>query len=140
MAAVKGEWVNDRQHVKAPLAKYTQPNGERRVEVNAEQGQFAHTVFNLVERRNEMSLLEAELKTGRTHQIRVHLQHCGFPIAGDDKYGDSAWNKALRASGFKRMFLHAKSFTFEHPVTNEAVSVAAPLPRELAEFWYGETA
>lgn len=138
MAAVKGEWVNDRQHVKAPLAKYTQPNGERRVEVNTEEGQFAHTVFNLVERRHDMSLLEAELKTGRTHQIRVHLQHCGYPIAGDDKYGDSVWNKALRASGFKRMFLHAKSFTFEHPVTAESVTVEAPLPRELAAFWYGE--
>ena len=140
MAVVKGEWVNDRQHVKLPLAKYTQANGERRVEVNGEEGQFAHTVFNLIERRPEMSLLEAELKTGRTHQIRVHLQHCGFPIAGDDKYGDSAWNKALRASGFKRMFLHAKSFTFEHPVTHERVTVEAPLPRELAAFWYGESA
>lgn len=140
MAAVKGEWMNDRQHVKAPLAKYTQPNGERRVEVNLEDGQFAHTIFNLVERRADMSLLEAELKTGRTHQIRVHLSHCGFPIAGDDKYGDNAWNKALRASGFKRMFLHAKSFTFEHPVTTESVTVEALLPRELAEFWYGAPA
>ena len=72
--------------------------------------------------------------------ICVHLQHCGFPIAGDDKYGDNAWNKALRASGFKRMFLHAKSFTFEHPVTAESTTVEAPLPRELAEFWYGEPA
>jgi 23S rRNA pseudouridine955/2504/2580 synthase len=136
-AAVRGEWVNDRQHVKLPLAKYTRPDGERRVEVNDKEGQFAHTIFNLVERRRDMSLLEAELKTGRTHQIRVHLQHCGFPIAGDDKYGDAAWNKTLRASGFKRMFLHAKSFTFDHPVTGESITVEAPLPRELAAFWYG---
>ncbi|HNY46849.1 MAG TPA: RluA family pseudouridine synthase, partial [Casimicrobium sp.] len=136
-AAVRGEWVNDRQHVKLPLAKYTRPDGERRVEVNDKEGQFAHTIFNLVERRRDMSLLEAELKTGRTHQIRVHLQHCGFPIAGDDKYGDAAWNKTLRASGFKRMFLHAKSFTFDHPVTGASITVEAPLPRELAAFWYG---
>lgn len=140
LAAVKGEWVNDRQHVKAPLAKYTRPDGERRVEVNRDDGQFAHTVFNLLERRPEMSLLEAELKTGRTHQIRVHLQHVGFPIAGDDKYGDAAWNRQLRTHQpvpLKRMFLHAKSFTFEHPVTAAAVTVEAPLPRELAAFWYG---
>ncbi|HOB01860.1 MAG TPA: RluA family pseudouridine synthase [Casimicrobium huifangae] len=143
LAAVKGEWVNDRQHVKAPLAKYTRPDGERRVEVNADEGQFAHTIFNLLERRPEMSLLEAELKTGRTHQIRVHLQHLGFPIAGDDKYGDAAWNKLLRGRQpvpLRRMFLHAKSFTFEHPVTGLPITVEAPLPRELASFWYGNTA
>jgi len=137
LAAVKGEWVNDRQHVKAPLAKYTRADGERRVEVNADEGQFAHTIFNLLERRPEMSLLEAELKTGRTHQIRVHLQYSGFPILGDDKYGDAATNKALRANGLKRMFLHAKSFSFEHPVTGQTIKVEAPLPPELAKFWYG---
>jgi 23S rRNA pseudouridine955/2504/2580 synthase len=139
LVAVKGEWVNDRQHVKVPLAKYTRPDGERRVEVNADDGQFAHTIFNLLERGANMSLLEAELKTGRTHQIRVHCQHSGFPIAGDDKYGDAAWNKQLKAGGFKRMFLHAKSFTFVHPVTNVETTVEAPLPAELADFWYGAT-
>jgi 23S rRNA pseudouridine955/2504/2580 synthase len=137
LAVTKGEWVNDRQHVKAPLAKYTQKNGERRVEVNKEEGQFAHTVFNLLERRADMSLVEAELKTGRTHQIRVHLQHIGFPIAGDSKYGDLAWNKVLAQQGLKRMFLHAKSFEFEHPITMQTLKVEAPLPRELAVFWYG---
>jgi 23S rRNA pseudouridine955/2504/2580 synthase len=140
LAVAKGEWVNDRQHVKAPLAKYTQKNGERRVEVNKEEGQFAHTVFNLLERRADMSLVEAELKTGRTHQIRVHLQHIGFPIAGDSKYGDLAWNKLLAQRGLKRMFLHAKSFEFEHPITLKTLKVEAPLPRELAEFWYGSGA
>ena len=138
LVAVKGEWVNDRQHVKLPLAKFTRPDGERRVEVNADEGQFAHTIFNLLERGVDMSLLEAELKTGRTHQIRVHCQHSGFPIAGDDKYGDATWNKVLKAGGFKRMFLHAKSFTFEHPVTHVETTVEAPLPLELAHFWYGE--
>jgi 23S rRNA pseudouridine955/2504/2580 synthase len=138
LVAVKGEWVNDRQHVKVPLAKYTRPDGERRVEVNADEGQFAHTIFNLIERRQDMSLLEAELKTGRTHQIRVHCQHTGFPIAGDDKYGDFTWNKALRNRrpvGLGRMFLHARSFMFEHPVTGETMTVQAPLPVELQTFW-----
>jgi 23S rRNA pseudouridine955/2504/2580 synthase len=140
LVAVKGEWVNDRQHVRAPLAKYTRHDGERRVEVNADDGQFAHTIFNLLERHPDMSLLEAELKTGRTHQIRVHCQHTGFPSAGDDKYGDPGWNKALRNRqpvGLKRMFLHARSFEFEHPVTGETMKVEAPLPAELAAFWYG---
>lgn len=137
LAAVKGEWVNDRQHVKAPLAKFTQPDGERRVRVDKEEGQFAHTVFNLVERRPTISLVEAELKTGRTHQIRVHCAHLGFPIAGDPKYGDLGWNKALKADGLTRMFLHAKSFEFEHPMSGETLKVEAPLSRELALFWYG---
>ncbi|MGL4233770.1 MAG: RluA family pseudouridine synthase [Casimicrobium sp.] len=137
LAAVKGEWVNDRQHVKAPLAKFTQADGERRVHVDKDEGQFAHTVFNLIERRAEMSLVEAELKTGRTHQIRVHCAHLGFPIAGDTKYGDLAWNKALKSIGLTRMFLHAKSFEFEHPISSEVIKVEASLPKELATFWYG---
>lgn len=138
LAAVKGEWVNDRQHVKAPLAKFTQADGERRVKVDKDEGQFAHTVFNLLERRPDISLVEAELKTGRTHQIRVHCAHVGFPIAGDPKYGDLAWNKVLKARGLSRMFLHAKSFEFEHPISGKRLKVEAPLSKELAAFWYGE--
>jgi 23S rRNA pseudouridine955/2504/2580 synthase len=137
LAVVKGEWVNDRQHVKVPLAKFTQPDGERRVRVDADDGQFAHTVFNLIERRPTMSMLEAELKTGRTHQIRVHLAHLGFPIAGDPKYGDAAWNKLLKTQGLTRMFLHAKSFAFEHPISGDMMKIEAPLPKDLATFWYG---
>jgi 23S rRNA pseudouridine955/2504/2580 synthase len=137
LTAVKGEWVNDRQHVKVPLAKFTQPDGERRVRVDADEGQFAHTIFNLLERRPMISLLEAELKTGRTHQIRVHLAHLGFPIAGDPKYGDATWNKVLKIQGLTRMFLHAKSFEFEHPISGETMKIEAPLPKELATFWYG---
>ena len=67
------------------------------------------------------SLLEAELKTGRTHQIRVHLAHLGFPIAGDDKYGDFELNKALRKQGLKRMFLHARQLAFAHPANGETL-------------------
>jgi 23S rRNA pseudouridine955/2504/2580 synthase len=80
------------------------------------------------------SLLEAQLKTGRTHQIRVHTSHLGFPIAGDDKYGDFARNKELAKRGLKRMFLHAHSISFNHPLTGEPLSISAPLPTDLQNF------
>jgi 23S rRNA pseudouridine955/2504/2580 synthase len=100
---------------KLPLLKYLQASGERRVRVS-EEGKAAHTVFRLLARWERFSLLEAELKTGRTHQIRVHLAHLGFPIAGDEKYGDFALNKALSREGLKRMFLHAWKMRLPHPL------------------------
>jgi 23S rRNA pseudouridine955/2504/2580 synthase len=80
------------------------------------------------------ALLEAELLTGRTHQIRVHLAHLGFPIAQDDKYGNFALNRVLARQGLKRMFLHAARLQFTHPATGRAVAVEAPLPEDLARF------
>jgi 23S rRNA pseudouridine955/2504/2580 synthase len=138
LTLVKGEWKNSRQHVKLPLFKYNTPDGERRVRVQAD-GMPSHTVFNLVRRFGEYVLLEAELKTGRTHQIRVHLSSTGFPIVGDDKYGDFGLNKALqKAEGgriaFKRMFLHAHQLTFGHPDHGGPVTLKAPLPQECNEF------
>ena len=130
LTLVAGEWTNPRQAVKLSLTKYLTAEGERRVSVDQE-GQVAHTVFTLVERLHQFSLLEAELKTGRTHQIRVHLSHLGFPIAGDDKYGDFTLNKALGKQGIKRMFLHAHRVAFAHPLTGEQMIVNAPLPAEL---------
>ncbi len=132
-ALVLGQWRNARQHVKLPLHKFDTPQGEKRVMVH-EDGLHAHTVFNLVKGWPEFSLLEAELKTGRTHQIRVHLSHLGFPIAGDDKYGDFACNKELAKRGLKRMFLHAHSISFNHPLTGEPLNITAPLPKELQAF------
>jgi 23S rRNA pseudouridine955/2504/2580 synthase len=99
-----------------------------------EDGQASHTIFTLQKSWSEFSLLEAQLKTGRTHQIRVHLSHLGFPIAGDDKYGDFARNKELIKQGLKRMFLHAHSITFIHPLTAEAMQLSAPVPKELQRF------
>jgi len=138
LALVAGDWVNDRQHVRLPLVKATTRSGERRVAVDADEGLAAHTVFNLRHRYGRFSLLEAELRTGRTHQIRVHLAHLGFPIVGDDKYGDFELNRrAARGefgATFRRMFLHAWAVEFRHPVTEEAVALESALDRECSDF------
>ena len=133
LTLVLGQWNNARQHVKLPLYKYDTQEGEKRVMVR-EGGQASHTIFTLQKNWPGFSLLEAQLKTGRTHQIRVHLSHLGFPIAGDDKYGDFARNRELMKAGLKRMFLHAHSIAFTHPLTGEAMLISAPLPVELQSF------
>ncbi|HCI53644.1 MAG TPA: RNA pseudouridine synthase [Gallionella sp.] len=133
LTLVLGQWNNARQHVKLPLFKFDTPQGEKRVMVR-EGGQASHTIFSLQKNWPGYSLLEAQLKTGRTHQIRVHLSHLGFPIAGDDKYGDFARNRELMKTGLKRMFLHAHSIAFAHPLTGEPMHISAPLPAELASF------
>jgi 23S rRNA pseudouridine955/2504/2580 synthase len=81
-----------------------------------------------------LALLEAELMTGRTHQIRVHLAHIGFVLAGDDKYGDFTWNKALHAQGLRRMFLHAHRMALRHPVSGQPLILESTLPPDLAAF------
>jgi 23S rRNA pseudouridine955/2504/2580 synthase len=133
LALARGEWTGGRRSVTLPLHKYVLGNGERRVRVQAE-GQAAQTVFRVQRIVSGWSLLEAELKTGRTHQIRVHLAHLGFPIAGDDKYGDFELNKALAKKGLKRMFLHACRLTVSHPLSEARVTYESPLPPELAGF------
>lgn len=138
LVLVHGDWKNARQHIRLPLHKYTTAEGERRVRVQAD-GMESHTVFNLIQRYGDFALLEAELKTGRTHQIRVHLASSGFAIAGDDKYGDFALNRDLqKADGervaLKRMFLHAHQITFIHPEAGKPVTLNAPLPPECERF------
>jgi 23S rRNA pseudouridine955/2504/2580 synthase len=138
LTLVHGDWQNTRQHIKLPLFKYNTPDGERRVRVQSD-GLASHTVFNLIRRYGSFALLEAELKTGRTHQIRVHLASSGFPIAGDDKYGDFGLNRALqKAEGsriaLKRMFLHAHQITFLHPESANPVTLKAPLPADCQQF------
>jgi 23S rRNA pseudouridine955/2504/2580 synthase len=91
-------------------------------------------VFELERSCGAYSLLQAQLKTGRTHQIRVHLAHLGFPIAGDDKYGDFDLNKRLAKQGLKRMFLHAWKLAFLHPQGGDRLMLEAPLPPELEHF------
>jgi len=120
------------------LHKYSTPDGERRVVVQA-GGMESHTVFSLLRKWPEFALLEAELKTGRTHQIRVHLASSGFPILGDEKYGDFALNKQLQKAtdkrgALRRMFLHAYKITFTHPDTGAKMTLQAPLPAECDRF------
>lgn len=138
LALVHGDWKNKIQHVRLPLFKYTTADGERRVRVQ-EDGQAAHTVFRRLGRYGDFTLLEAELKTGRTHQIRVHLAASGFSIVGDEKYGDFGLNRALHKAqpgraAFKRMFLHAHRISFAHPDSGQEVALCAPLPPECAHF------
>ncbi len=133
LALATGPWTGDARHARFPLHKYVTPEGERRVRVEA-GGQAAHTCFTRLRRWPGYTLLEAKLETGRTHQIRVHLAELGCPIAGDEKYGDFALNKALEKEGLKRMFLHAWRLSFKHPVTGQTIELEAPLPPELQRF------
>jgi 23S rRNA pseudouridine955/2504/2580 synthase len=137
LALVRGHWRDAKRAVKVSLQKHLLANGERRVAVN-EEGQAAHTIFRLRKAwpsaTPPFSLLEAELKTGRTHQIRVHLAHLEFPIAGDDKYGDFPLNKILKKQTLKRMFLHASQTGICHPDSGQPLRFEAPLPAELEAF------
>lgn len=138
-----GKLPNDSFHVKLPLFKYTGAQGEKMVRVS-EDGQSAHTIFRVLNRfsddllhqvgLSQLTLVQATLKTGRTHQIRVHLQSQQCPIAGDERYGDYQANKRLQKLGLKRMFLHAAELHLDHPLTGEKLILKAPLPQDLAQF------
>ena len=141
LVLVRGKWRDAKRKVELPLHKFLTDEGERRVRVEHDRGRVATTVFyrkhiwpDLV---LPLSLLEAELRTGRTHQIRVHLAHLGFPLAGDDKYGDFAWNKALAKQGLKRMFLHARQLSLRHPLEARELALESPLPADLSAFIAG---
>ena len=142
---VKGEWAEQKKRVKLDLQKYVLPNGERRVNVvtdkskdKYDQAQHSETIFYLKQSFVGYSLLEAQLVTGRTHQLRVQLAHLGFPIVGDDKYGDFALNKTLAKQGLKRMFLHSAETKLKHPLSIEGsidkLQLLAPLPAELSKW------
>ena len=140
-ALVLGQWPSNRKVIDLPLEKYLigpgEAEGERRVRVVARddpKGQRAITLVRVAKLVGDYSLLEVTIKTGRTHQIRVHLASLGHPIAGDDKYGDFEQNKALQKLGLKRMFLHAWRLQFKHPQTGQLATLQAPLPPELQQF------
>jgi 23S rRNA pseudouridine955/2504/2580 synthase len=143
LVMVQGEWRNAKQHVRLALNKYITATGERRVAVSNEahkegKSVLAHTIFELRKSWKNFSLLDAELKTGRTHQIRVHLAHLGFPIIGDDKYGNFGMNKRLaKANGqinLTRMFLHAHTLQITHPISRERIKLQSSLPKDLQKF------
>ncbi len=146
LALALGAWPASRKVIDLPLHKYLQADGERRVKVVAKDdpdGMRAITLVKVARRLalpvmpdepatpQEASLLEVTIKTGRTHQIRVHLASQGHPIAGDDKYGEFGANKAMHRLGLRRMFLHAWQLQFDHPATGERIALTAPLPPEL---------
>ncbi|OUS15283.1 23S rRNA pseudouridine(955/2504/2580) synthase [Gammaproteobacteria bacterium 50_400_T64] len=127
---VSGRWAKERREVNAPLLKQTVASGERIVRANSE-GKPSLTRFKLLKHYANASLLEVKLETGRTHQIRVHCQLVGHPLAGDPKYGNENFNQGIRTIGLKRLFLHAAQLSFTSPATGERVKVEAPLPDEL---------
>jgi 23S rRNA pseudouridine955/2504/2580 synthase len=131
LTLVRGRWRGGRQQVRLSLLRHLLSTGERHVVVS-EAGKASVTGFAPRNCWDGASLIEADLRTGRTHQIRVHLAHLGYPIAGDDKYGDFAWNRELARLGLKRMFLHAARFGCHHPGTGERVAFESPLPPGLA--------
>jgi 23S rRNA pseudouridine955/2504/2580 synthase len=116
--------------VDLPLHKDYRDGGKHVVEVDPE-GKTALTHFKPLKQFKEASLMEVTLHTGRTHQIRVHAQYQGHPIAGDDRYGDNEFNKLARSMGIKRMFLHARSLDFILPSLNQHIKVVAPLDPDL---------
>jgi 23S rRNA pseudouridine955/2504/2580 synthase len=148
LALVLGQWPTNKKVLDKPLHKYLLAGkdgaadaGERRVKVVAKDDPDGMPSLTLVKVRasaGDYSLLEVTIKTGRTHQIRVHLASEGMPIVGDDKYGNFDLNKELArgsgASALKRMFLHAWRFQCNHPVTGARVELHADLPAELAAF------
>ena len=136
-ALVNGTWPDERRHVRVKLAKYVTDSGERRVSVDEDDGQESHTIVTRKEIFPGATLLDCEIRTGRTHQIRVHLAHLGFPIIGDDKYGDFTLNKyaaAAKHGGLKRMFLHARLMAFLHPISGKKTFIEAPLSADLVRY------
>ena len=129
-ALLAGQWARKKQIVDAPLQKNVSQGGERMV-VISRAGKEAETLFRRLQLFREATLVEATPKTGRTHQIRVHAASLGHPIVGDERYGLDEINRAFRARGYKRMFLHATTLAFQHPVTGQPLSVSAPLPESL---------
>jgi 23S rRNA pseudouridine955/2504/2580 synthase len=127
---LSGSWEQARADVKAPLAKNLLSGGERMVRVHP-SGKPSHTRFRRLEAFGEATLVEAQLFSGRTHQIRVHAAHLGHPVLGDVKYGDDAANRRLRERGLRRLFLHAHSLEFGWPGERGRISVQAPLGPDL---------
>lgn len=131
LALLHGHWEQRTRVVAEPLARRTGPGGEAVMQVAAD-GRPSRTVFHQRGRHGDWTLVEAELHTGRMHQIRAHAAHIGHPVAMDPKYGDPEADRALRALGLKRLFLHAASLRFQLP-DHAVIDVSAPLPPALQD-------
>jgi 23S rRNA pseudouridine955/2504/2580 synthase len=130
---VKGQLSKSPYVVEKPLHKNQLVSGERIVRVDEVNGKPSVTIFSTLAQYSHASYLRVELKTGRTHQIRVHSAYLNCPLAGDNKYGDKAFNAKMKNLGLARLFLHAKQLTFKTPDTNEQVTVTAPIDNELLD-------
>ena len=129
-ALVKGVWPKEKTTISAPLVKNTLLSGERIVRVE-KQGKESITHFKIIKRFENCTFLNINPATGRTHQIRVHCQYAGHPIAGDQKYGDKNFNTEMRSLGLRRLFLHADRIKFWHPSLGVLIDQNAESPRML---------
>lgn len=129
-ALLSGQWARKKLVVNAPLLKNAGKGGERIVVISP-SGKAAETLFRRLQLFPNATLVEASPKTGRTHQIRVHAASLGHPIVGDERYGLDEVNRAFKSKGYKRMFLHAQTLRFQHPVTGAPMIISAPLPAQL---------
>lgn len=130
LALIQGHWGGGDRIIDEPLRKNTLRSGER-VVIVSEDGKPARSLFRPLAMSERASLMEVRLETGRTHQIRVHAAAAGHPLAGDDKYGNSAFNTDMQALGLKRLFLHAHRLGFTLPDDGQQIRVTAPLAVEL---------
>ncbi len=131
---VKGRWDMGEKVVDTPLQSKG-PNSEVDDQKNAWKD--AHTIFRPIEYFKDFTLLNAQIKTGRTHQIRLHAAQIGFPVIGDSKHGDFAFNRECRKMGLKRMFLHAAEISFQLPNHRQRITITAPMEAELKTFMEG---
>jgi 23S rRNA pseudouridine955/2504/2580 synthase len=132
LALMMGSWQGGARTVRVALRKNLLQGGERIVRVD-ETGKEALTRFDPLSSHGPTILVEVELKTGRTHQIRVHAAHIGHPLAGDEKYGDADFNRLMKQFGLRRLFLHAHRVEFTDPVSGRAITVTAPLCQDLQQ-------
>ncbi|MEZ8786752.1 23S rRNA pseudouridine(955/2504/2580) synthase RluC [Vibrio splendidus] len=126
-ALVMGEWKNSCKVVNAPLLK-NEVNSIVRVNPN---GKASETRFKVLEKFQDATLVQASPITGRTHQIRVHAQYTGHPIAWDDRYGDRRFDAYTGKVGLNRLFLHAANIKFTHPGSEEKMDISAPMEKRL---------
>ena len=136
-ALLAGRWQLGRKKIDAPVLTNARQGGERVVRVHAE-GKLAISIFDAREHYRDLaSLMDVEIHTGRTHQIRVHAAFAGHPVAGDEKYGQREFNSRMREFGLRRMFLHSTAIAFRWPGSKQRVAIKVGLPEDLARVLAG---